>query len=187
MVTVNRLLPKALCLVLGIMLPVVATGGAFAQQSPTAEAPVEASPIEGTWVTALQSEITILPCPEGYCGFITKVVVPEHILQANQGVAEMAVEEFLDYKNKDPALQGRQIMGLQILTMRPAQKPLVYDGEIYNPEDGNIYGGYLEIVDSDTVRLNGCVLFNLLCRGEEWVRAVPEVDAVPEAEPASAD
>lgn len=163
--TLRQLRRKAVGLVFGLALPVLAAGAAMAE-----------SPIEGTWVTALRSEITILPCPEGFCGFITKVVVPEHILKANEGagIDQMDEEDFFDANNKDPALRTRPIMGLQILTLRAAQKPLVYDGEIYNPEDGNTYSGYMEVLSTDAVRLNGCVLFNVLCRGEDWVRADPD-------------
>jgi uncharacterized protein (DUF2147 family) len=144
------------------------------------------SPIEGTWLTALESEITITPCPEGFCGFISKIVVPDAVKAEHAEVQDMAVEQFLDANNKDPNLRARPILGLQILTLHPAQKPLVYDGEIYNPEDGNVYSGYMEVVDGETVRLNGCVLFNIICRGEDWKRVmVPEEDtnAVPESQP----
>ena len=33
-------------------------------------------PIEGVWETAEKSEITIVGCPDDYCGSLTKIVVP---------------------------------------------------------------------------------------------------------------
>lgn len=146
--------------------------GAGAQEA-EAGAP---SPIEGVWVTKLKSEITIAACPEGFCGVLSKIVVPEEIMQGEQGeaIAELKVEEYTDERNKDPNLRSRPILGLQILTMRPGKSPDIFDGDIYNPEDGNTYSGYIQVVDDSTLRLNGCVLFNIICRGEDWVRATEE-------------
>ena len=130
-------------------------------------------PIEGTWQTLLLSAVTIAPCPEGFCGTLSKIVVPEGTLSEADAAAaaQMNPEDFFDQRNKDPALRSRPMLGLQILTLVPSDKPNIYDGEIYNPEDGNTYSGYLELVTADMVRLNGCVLFNVICRGEDWVRA----------------
>lgn len=141
-----------------------------------AEAPV--SPIEGTWRTQSLTEITIAPCPEGFCGYISRIVIPEDVLAANrEALAQMAPEDFFDANNKDPSLRSRPIQGLQILTLRPGKTPLIFDGAIYNPEDGNTYSGYIEVLSSEQVRLNGCVLYNLICKGEDWLRA-------PDPEPA---
>lgn len=130
--------------------------------------------IEGTWLTQLKSEITIEPCPDGFCGRISKIVVPQkYIEQYGEQLKEMSAEDYFDYNNKDPALRERPVLNLQILTLKPSHNPFRYEGQIYNPEDGNIYEGYLEVVGADTVRLNGCVLYGLICRGEEWQRVLP--------------
>ena len=152
-------------MIIGAGLFGAATTGAQAQ-----------APIEGTWRTVLESEITIAPCPEGYCGFLSKIVVPEGQLSAAEATAaaELAPQDFVDARNKDPQLRTRPMLGLQILTLRPGSKPAVYDGEIYNPEDGNTYSGYVQVTGPDALRLNGCVLFNVACRGEDWVRVPPE-------------
>jgi uncharacterized protein (DUF2147 family) len=133
------------------------------------------APIEGVWRTALASEVTIAPCPAGFCGYLSKIIVPEGMLSSAEAeaAAAMEVEEFYDERNKDPALRSRPMLGLQILTLRPGERPTVFD-EVYNPEDGNSYSGYMEMLGPDLVRLNGCVLFNVVCRGEDWVRVPPE-------------
>ncbi len=128
------------------------------------------SPIEGTWKTGAESEITISDCQTHYCGHITKIVVPPHIIERYGNNLEAIGTNFTDQLNKDPALRGRPIQGMQILTLRTGRNPAVYDGEIYNPEDGNIYSGFVEVINEDRIRLNGCVLYNLVCRGEEWER-----------------
>lgn len=35
--------------------------------------------IEGVWLTDAKSEMTIAACAEGYCGYISKIVVPDEI------------------------------------------------------------------------------------------------------------
>ena len=151
--------------VLGATLLAAGAGGAQAQ-----------APIEGTGRTVLDAGVTIAACPEGYCGVLGKVVVPEGQLSAEDvsAAAEMAAEGFMDYRNKDPELRNRPMLGLQILTLQAGDNPAVFDGEIYNPEDGNTYSGYVQVTGPDALRLNGCVLFNVICRGEDWVRVPPE-------------
>lgn len=143
------------------------------------------SPIEGVWRTQLLSEITITPCPEGFCGALSRIVVPEGRLSAEEAeaAAAMSPDEFFDYRNEDPALRNRPMLGLQLLTLWQGKEPYIFDGEIYNPEDGKTYSGYVEIVGPDTLRLNGCVLFNVVCRGEDWTRVpAEELEAREQAE-----
>jgi uncharacterized protein (DUF2147 family) len=150
----------------------------FAQESATP--PVH--PIEGTWRTVLSSEVTIAACEEGFCGTLSNIVVPTEGLTPEELAAAQAMpaESFTDQRNKDPALRNRPMLGLQILTLRPSEQPHVLDGDIYNPQDGNTYSGYIEMLGPDMVRLNGCVLFNVICRGEDWVRVIPEPELASE-------
>ncbi|MHA6298869.1 DUF2147 domain-containing protein [Devosia sp. CAU 1758] len=145
--------------------------------------------VEGVWRTKLASEVTISPCESGFCGYLSHIVVPEGLLSGAEAeaAAAMAPEEFFDYRNEDPSLRNRPMLGLQLLTLWQGNESDIYDGKIYNPEDGKTYTGYIEMIDPDTLRLNGCVLFNVVCRGEDWTR-VPdeEVDAQQEAEAAKA-
>lgn len=132
--------------------------------------------IEGVWQTEELSEVTIALCPEGLCGTLSKIVVPREGLSEEEYAAAIAMppETFTDVRNPDPALRGRPMQGLQILTLLPSVKPNIYDGEIYNPEDGKVYSGYVELTGPDSIRLNGCVLYNIVCQGQDWVRAIPE-------------
>jgi uncharacterized protein (DUF2147 family) len=135
--------------------------------------------IEGVWLTAAKSEITVTPCPDDYCGAITKIVVPDDLYQQNKAAIDaMGATSFKDQMNKDPALRGRPILGLTILKLHPGNKPQIYDGEIYNPQDGNTYSGYIEVLGPNKIRLNGCILYNIICKGEDWTR-------VPQPEPDS--
>jgi uncharacterized protein (DUF2147 family) len=158
-----------------------------ASDTPVEAAPV--SPVEGVWRTQLLSEVTIAACPEGFCGTLSHIVVPEGMLNGAEAeaAAAMSPEDFFDYRNEDPALRDRPMMGLQILTLWQGKEPHIFDGEIYNPEDGKTYSGFVEMIGPDTLRLNGCVLFNVVCRGEDWTRVpVEELEARAVAEAAAA-
>lgn len=127
--------------------------------------------IEGVWLTNTKSEMTIAPCAEGYCGYISRIVVPDHIV-AKYGEDLKAVgTNYTDYNNKDPRLRDRPIHGLKILTLRPGNGPWHFEGEIYNPEDGNIYSGSVEVLGVDNLKLKGCVLY-VLCQEQEWTRVM---------------
>jgi uncharacterized protein (DUF2147 family) len=164
----------------GAALLLAAAGVASAQE---AAAPL--SPVEGVWRTQLQSEVTIAACPEGFCGTLSHIVVPEGMLSGAEAeaAAAMTPDQFFDFRNEDPALRDRPMLGLQIMTMQGGDEPHIFDGDIYNPEDGKTYSGYLEVTGPDSLRLNGCVLFNVICRGEDWVRVpAAELEARAQAE-----
>lgn len=164
--------------VLAALAAVVATaaaGAALAQEA----APAPASIIEGTWQTRSKSEITIVPCGAGFCGRITRIVVPQEYIDKYGTELAQLNGNYFDYNNKDPALRNRPIQDMQILQMRPGRDPWVFDGEIYNPEDGNVYSGYIQVIDGDHIRLNGCVLYNTICQGEDWVRIPTPVPVAP--------
>ncbi|WP_052951450.1 DUF2147 domain-containing protein [Devosia soli] len=151
--------------------------GAALAQVEAPQFPFPPSPIEGVWRAQLLSEVTIEVCELGYCGFLTKIVVPSEGLSAEEAAAaaQMSPDHFFDQRNEDPALRSRPMQDLQLLTLRPSDKPTIFDGEIYNPQDGKTYSGYVELTGPDTMRLNGCVLYNVICRGEDWVR-VPQAE-----------
>jgi uncharacterized protein (DUF2147 family) len=157
---------------LTMALPLLACGATMPLAQTDQAAPVPTSPLEGVWRTQLLSEVTIGPCPEGFCGALSHIVVPEGLLSGAEAdaAAAMSPDQFFDYRNEDPALRNRPMLGLQILTLWQGKEPHIFDGEVYNPEDGKTYSGYIELIGPDTLRLNGCVLFNVVCRGEDWTR-----------------
>lgn len=127
-----------------------------------------ASLIEGTWLTPQQSEMTVSVCVEGFCGYISKIVITDET-RAKYGAQVDAVTVYTDYNNKDESLRDRPIEGLQILTLRPGADALHFEGEIYNPEDGNTYMGFLEVTGPDTMVLKGCAMM-ILCQEQVWTR-----------------
>ena len=95
----------------------------------------EYSVLMGTWLTQSESEITIEACEQGYCGHISKIVVPQHIVDKYGSDVIAAQGNFRDELNKDPALRSRLIQGLQILVLNGQSAPDRYEGQIYNPEN----------------------------------------------------
>ena len=143
------------------------------------------SPIVGTWITQELTEITIAPCEAGFCGYISKIVVPQAILDrygADQ-IEALGAENFVDYLNEDPSLRHRPILGLEMLTLVRQTGPVRYDGTVYNPQDGKTYQGFGEILGPDAIRLTGCILYGTICQGEDWTRS--HVAATTETEPAA--
>lgn len=149
-------------------------GAALIGAALVSSAATAAEPLEGVWLTPQKSEMTINACVEGFCGYISKIVITEAIRQ-KYGPEVDAVAVFTDYNNKDPALKDRPIQGLQILTLVPTRgKPGEYEGEIYNPEDGETYAGFLTVTGPDTMTLKGCA-YMMLCAEQKWTRvALPE-------------
>jgi uncharacterized protein (DUF2147 family) len=162
---------------------VQSAGAAPAVTPAPAPAPVPQTGLEGTWLTDAKSEITISACPDEYCGNISKIVVPEDIYKQNKkAIDAIGATNFTDLMNKDATLRNRPILGLQILKLHAGNKPRIFDGEIYNPQDGNTYSGYVEVLGANKIRLNGCILYNIICKGEEWTRVIaPPPDATTPA------
>lgn len=152
---------------------------ASAALAATQPVPATGPDIEGTWLTDEQSEITVMACPDDFCGNITKIVVPDQYKQ-NKAAMDIVKAGPTDLLNKDPSLRKRPILGLQILTLHPNKdKPKIYDGQIYDPQDGNTYSGYVEVVDHNHIRLNGCILYNIICKGQDWTRAPDQPAGTP--------
>ena len=135
-------------------------------------------PIVGVWITDQQAEITVAPCAAGYCGYLSKIVIPEARLvkfrQKGRG-----------YRHSQPdgcQQQGPESAATAASRPRNAQPQRAlsanaFEGEIYNPEDGNTYYGKLELVDQQQVKLTGCALV-VLCQSQAWFRA-PKINPPP--------
>jgi uncharacterized protein (DUF2147 family) len=43
-------------------------------------------------------------------------------------------------------------------------------GEVYNAEDGKTYGGNITLMGANALRLEGCVMDGIMCKGQTWTR-----------------
>jgi uncharacterized protein (DUF2147 family) len=139
------------------------------------------SGIVGVWQTPEKSQVTITVCPQDYCGNLTKIVVPPEELakltpEQRALVAKMDPSQFPDARNQDPALRTRTLLGVQLFAVHPADAA-TFKGQLYNPQDGKNYDGYVKIIDANTIEVGGCVMN--YCGNpiphQEWSRA-PEED-----------
>ena len=74
-----------------------------------------------------------------------------------------------DVHNPDPRLRKRSVVGIDIFRgMRRQGKR--YRGSLYNPRDGKTYSGYIEPLSANRLKLSGCVLGGLICKGQTWTR-----------------
>jgi uncharacterized protein (DUF2147 family) len=119
-----------------------------------------AAGVTGLWKTPIDggSLIRLAPCGDALCGW----VVTSPRLRANP--------EQRDVRNRDQSLRGRRLGGLLVLKVRPLADTKWGDGWAYNPEDGGVYTGTLELRPEGTLGVTGCVVVPL-CKTEIWTRA----------------
>jgi uncharacterized protein (DUF2147 family) len=90
----------------------------------------------------------------------------------------------VDSYNPDETERNRPTLGLRILLAMKPIRPGLWQGEVYNPENGKTYDSRISLASSDVLRVEGCVL-GLLCGGENWTR-IKGTDAVSQQrQPAS--
>lgn len=82
----------------------------------------------------------------------------------------------LDAQNTDASLRGRPLVGLVILSGLKARRGGGWEGQIYNPEDGQTYRAIVGRRGGDTLVVEGCVLF--VCREQVWRRTSALAEAL---------
>jgi uncharacterized protein (DUF2147 family) len=104
------------------------------------------------------------------------------------GIVSWEKQPGVDSQNPNPAERGRPTLGLPILkAMRPT-KPGLWEGEVYNAENGKTYSSRISLMAPDVLRIEGCVFGGLFCGGENWTRVKLETAPaapVPPAGPAA--
>ena len=61
-------------------------------------------------------------------------------------------------------------VGTIILKGATRSDDTTFKGELLNTEDGKIYNGVLTVVSANEIRLEGCVLGGIVCKGENWTK-----------------
>ena len=117
-------------------------------------APVKADP-SGTWLTASgDTKVKIFPCSSSYCGTIVWQQTPTN-----------------DTKNPDPTKRERPLVGVQMISGLKPSGENQYSGKLYNPEDGKTYTGKVILQSPSRMKLSGCVLGGLICKGQTWTKS----------------
>ncbi|PTW61443.1 uncharacterized protein (DUF2147 family) [Breoghania corrubedonensis] len=114
-----------------------------------------AADAEGTWARPSgSSQIRIAPCGSALCGKL--------VWLRDKGKK--------DENNPDTSKRDRSLLGvLTVYGMKPAGEN-EWRGKVYNAEDGKTYTGKMELITPSKLKLSGCVLGGLICKGETWRR-----------------
>lgn len=118
----------------------------------------------GTWLTEDgKARVHITHCGgTALCGAITWLKEP---IDPDTGQPKT------DIHNADASHRGRPLIGTQILLgMKPSGEPDKWEGKVYNAEDGDTYTAYLTVLGPSSLKLQGCVLGGLICKGQTWSR-----------------
>jgi uncharacterized protein (DUF2147 family) len=98
------------------------------------------------------------------------------------GAISWEKEPGVDSNNPDPALRTRPTLGMPILLSMKPTRPGLWQGEVYNGENGKTYDSKISLSAPDVLRIEGCVL-GFLCGGEDWTRV--KADPAPAQRPAA--
>lgn len=115
----------------------------------------QAADARGEWARPNgSSRIKIASCGGALCGTLVWLKSPRK-----------------DVKNPDPAKRSRPLVGSRtVLGMKPSGKAGQWKGKVYNAEDGKTYTGYMTMDGNNRLKLEGCVLGGMVCKGETWSR-----------------
>lgn len=130
----------------------------------TATAAFGAGPgdILGSWKTAGgDSKLELFKCGDKICGKIVWLKVPRYIDSIDGPIGKTKV----DWKNPDPALRKRPILGLQIMKGLTAKSNYRWDkGVCYDPETGKSYQCKMQLTSPDRLDLRGYIGISVVGR-----------------------
>jgi uncharacterized protein (DUF2147 family) len=106
------------------------------------------------------AHVDIAPCGNELCGVLASTASP---IDPATGLP------WADKNNSDPNLRNRPLVGVQVLIAIGPSGVGKWVGRLYNKDDGKTYTGYLNELDAQTIRVEGCVL-SIMCGGENMTR-----------------
>jgi uncharacterized protein (DUF2147 family) len=124
--------------------------------------PAGAAGIVGNWLTENgRSRVRIADCGGALCGTIVWLKEPN---DPETGKPKT------DKNNADAGQRSRALIGVPIvLGMKPSGADK-WNGEVYNAEDGKTYSGTITAQGANVLKLEGCALRGLICKGQTWTR-----------------
>jgi len=135
---------------------------AFAQQSG----------VIGTWLTASGvAQVRIASCPDAasgpLCGFVVGLINPK-----GPDGKVVAPEAATDYRNENPALRSRKVVGMPLIWgFKATSDPSTFEGgQIYNGENGKTYSANISLQPDGKLRLRGYVGSPMLGETQLWTR-----------------
>jgi len=116
----------------------------------------------GSWLTeGGKSKVRITDCGGAICGAIEWLKEPN---DPETGQPKT------DKNNADASKRTRPVIGVPIvLSMKPSGADK-WSGQVYNAEDGKTYSGNISMPSANALKLEGCALGGLVCKGQTWTR-----------------
>jgi uncharacterized protein (DUF2147 family) len=116
-----------------------------------------ATPMDGFWLTDDHKGVVhIGACGAHVCGWIVRV------LDRGPNVPTR------DVNNPNPALRGRPILGMPVMTGFTLEGGELTGGHAYDPKSGRSYRTTISLNPNRTLNVTGCVLF--ICQTMVWTR-----------------
>jgi len=124
--------------------------------------------ILGIWRTEMdESKVEVFMCGDKICGKIIWLKTP---LYTDSRDGEVGTP-LTDFKNPDPALKSRPILGLRVLEGFTAEGDSTWGkGTCYDPKSGNTYRGKIHLAAPDRLELRGFIGIPLFGRTSVWTR-----------------
>ena len=84
----------------------------------------------------------------------------------------MAPDQAVDYRNPDPNLRGRKVIGMPLIWgfKKTADPSAFEEGHIYNGENGKVYTANISLQADGTLRLRGYVGSPMFGETQIWTR-----------------
>ena len=125
-------------------------------------APALAADPLGTWLTGdKKGKVKIVNCGGAICGSLVWLQDPND---------PETHQPKTDKHNADASKQSRPLLGIPIvLNMKPGGTD-VWQGQVYNAEDGSTYSGSFAMTSANSAELKGCVMGGLICKSQTWTR-----------------
>jgi uncharacterized protein (DUF2147 family) len=120
-----------------------------------------ASPV-GTWLTGdKKGKVKIVNCGAAICGTLVWLQEPND---------PETHQPKTDKHNADASKQGRPLLGIPIVLSMKPNGGEVWEGQVYNAEDGSTYSGSFTMTGANSAQLKGCVMGGLICKSQTWTR-----------------
>jgi len=118
--------------------------------------------ILGIWKTdGGDSKLELFRCGTKVCGKIVWLKVPRYIDSVDGPIGKTKI----DWKNPEPALRKRPILGLQVVKGLTAKSNYRWDkGTCYDPETGKDYKCKMQLVSPDRLDMRGFIGVSLIGR-----------------------
>lgn len=117
------------------------------------------TPALGTWAMDNgKVTVNVSACGGNLCGKVVALKKPRD----DKGRPR------LDKENPEPALRGRPVIGLIILSNMKPSGSNKWQGTIYNPDDGYTYRAKMKLQSASTMKVEGCVA--VFCRSMKFVK-----------------